>query len=143
MPRPKVRPENRQRSYRACVACKSSKIRCDAQRPCGSCVRRDQASTCEYSGVDRRRRVQSDGFHLRANSEAASLPSNIALSSPTSPNDYTVPMRTPSSVNPSTTGPSGTADPIITATPSRVTSRSETREKCSDSVLMVYHARSR
>ncbi|KAL2825053.1 hypothetical protein BDW59DRAFT_180004 [Aspergillus cavernicola] len=56
MPRPKVRPENRQRSARACVACKSSKIRCDALQPCASCIRRDQADSCSYSGVDRRRR---------------------------------------------------------------------------------------
>ncbi|KAL2826774.1 hypothetical protein BJY01DRAFT_262219 [Aspergillus pseudoustus] len=58
MPRPKVRPENRQRSYRACLSCKSSKIRCDALQPCSSCVRRDQADSCTYSGIDRRRRAQ-------------------------------------------------------------------------------------
>ncbi|CRL20767.1 Fungal transcriptional regulatory protein, N-terminal [Penicillium camemberti] len=125
MPRPKVRPENRQRSYRACVACKTSKIRCDAQRPCGSCVRRDQASTCVYSGVDRRRRVKGEGVYIRSNSDA-SLPSNVAASSPTSPNDYTVPISTSSYVNPSTTAPSCTADPSIPAAANRVTSRSET-----------------
>lgn len=142
MPRPKVRPENRQRSYRACVACKSSKIRCDAQTPCGSCMRRDQASTCVYSGVDRRRRGKgNNSFHIRSNSEG-SLPSNAARTSPTSPtslNDYTVPMRTPSSVNPSTADPSCTVDPSISAAANRVTSRSETREKCLYFVSVAYH----
>jgi len=56
MPRPKVRPEDRQRSSRACLACKASKIRCDSQLPCASCIRRDQANSCVYSGTDRRRR---------------------------------------------------------------------------------------
>ncbi|KIX03820.1 uncharacterized protein Z518_07373 [Rhinocladiella mackenziei CBS 650.93] len=56
MPRPKVRPEDRQRSCKACRACKASKIRCDAQLPCASCVRRGRGASCTYSGVDRRRR---------------------------------------------------------------------------------------
>ncbi|KAL4879453.1 hypothetical protein BJY04DRAFT_229014 [Aspergillus karnatakaensis] len=56
MPRPKVRPEDRRRSYRACLPCKTLKIRCDALQPCGSCLRRGQASHCTYSGIDRRRR---------------------------------------------------------------------------------------
>ncbi|KXJ94039.1 hypothetical protein Micbo1qcDRAFT_193315 [Microdochium bolleyi] len=56
MPRPKVRPEDRQRSLRACSACKSSKIRCNSELPCSACVKRGRASACVYSDVDRRRR---------------------------------------------------------------------------------------
>lgn len=56
MPRPKVRPEDRQRTYKACLLCKSSKIRCDSESPCASCVKRGRASSCVYSDVDRRRR---------------------------------------------------------------------------------------
>jgi hypothetical protein len=56
MPRPKVRPENRQRVSRACLACKASKIRCDSQQPCAACVRREHGSSCVYSGTDYRRR---------------------------------------------------------------------------------------
>jgi hypothetical protein len=58
MPRPKVRPEDRQRSSRACQACKALKIRCDSNHPCASCIRRGQANSCVYSGTDRRRRKQ-------------------------------------------------------------------------------------
>jgi hypothetical protein len=56
MPRPKVRPEERQRSCKACLACKSAKIRCDSQSPCASCIRRDRGNSCIYSDVDRRMR---------------------------------------------------------------------------------------
>ncbi|KIW17522.1 hypothetical protein PV08_04716 [Exophiala spinifera] len=49
MPRPKVRPEDRQRAVKACIPCKSSKKRCDAQQPCSNCVRKRAAETCEYA----------------------------------------------------------------------------------------------
>ncbi|OAP56024.1 hypothetical protein AYL99_10176 [Fonsecaea erecta] len=48
MPRPKVRPEDRQRSAKACLPCKASKKRCDAQQPCSNCVRRRTPSSCRY-----------------------------------------------------------------------------------------------
>lgn len=48
MPRPRVRPEQRQRSSKACNSCRASKIRCDAQLPCASCIRRDRPGTCTY-----------------------------------------------------------------------------------------------
>ncbi len=56
MPRPKLRPEDRQRSCKACLACKVAKIRCDSQLPCASCIRRDRGSGCIYSDIDRRQR---------------------------------------------------------------------------------------
>ena len=55
MPRPRVRPEERQRSERACAACKASKIRCDSQIPCEACVRRKRSQYCVYTHFDRRR----------------------------------------------------------------------------------------
>lgn len=48
MPRPRVRPEQRQRSSKACNSCRASKIRCDAQLPCASCIRRDRPGSCTY-----------------------------------------------------------------------------------------------
>lgn len=55
MPRPKVRPEDRQRSSKACLPCQASKIRCDSQTPCISCVRRDRSAACTYVEAHRRR----------------------------------------------------------------------------------------
>ncbi|CRG91843.1 Thiamine repressible genes regulatory protein thi1 [Talaromyces islandicus] len=56
MPRPKVRPEDRQRSSKACLPCQASKIRCDSQSPCMSCARRDRAAACTYTETNNRRR---------------------------------------------------------------------------------------
>ncbi|KAL2824861.1 hypothetical protein BDW59DRAFT_172595 [Aspergillus cavernicola] len=71
MPRPKVRPENRQRACHACLACKASKIRCDARQPCNSCVRRGQPDFCTFSGTDRRRRGQGHPSSTLVSSEEA------------------------------------------------------------------------
>ncbi|KAF3392807.1 Cytochrome b2 [Penicillium rolfsii] len=98
MPRPKVRPENRQRSCRACLACKASKIRCDARDPCGSCLRRDQANTCVYSGVDRRRKGQGKSKDMVSTDKVTPLLVDLPDTRP-SPNVPTVPMETPSSVD--------------------------------------------
>ncbi|EXJ65517.1 hypothetical protein A1O7_01858 [Cladophialophora yegresii CBS 114405] len=48
MPRPKVRLEDRQRAVKACLPCKASKKRCDAQQPCSNCIRRRATSFCHY-----------------------------------------------------------------------------------------------
>jgi hypothetical protein len=78
MPRPRVRPENRQRSSRACLGCQASKIRCDSQLPCVSCVRRDRASACTYIEPTRRRSHRSfpytSGRITRIRSEVYSTP---------------------------------------------------------------------
>jgi hypothetical protein len=60
MPRPKVRPEDRKRSCKACVSCKASKIRCDSRLPCAACQKRGQSATCIYTGTDRRRTRHSE-----------------------------------------------------------------------------------
>lgn len=62
MPRPKVRPEDRKRSCKACVSCKASKIRCDSRLPCATCVRRGQSAACVYTGTDRRRTRHSEAI---------------------------------------------------------------------------------
>lgn len=59
MPRPKVLPEDRQRTYKACLVCKASKIRCDSELPCSSCVKRGRESSCVYSDTARRRRTRT------------------------------------------------------------------------------------
>lgn len=56
MPRRRVRPEDRQRSCKACLSCKASKIRCDSLSPCAACVHRGRGDSCQYSEIDRRRR---------------------------------------------------------------------------------------
>lgn len=61
MPRPKVHPDNRQRSVIACVPCKTAKIRCDSKTPCSTCVKRSREDKCVYDppsndGTARRKR---------------------------------------------------------------------------------------
>ncbi|TLD24118.1 hypothetical protein PspLS_06386 [Pyricularia sp. CBS 133598] len=48
MPRPPVRPEDRQRVARACQTCKASKKRCDGVQPCGSCSKKGLGDICRY-----------------------------------------------------------------------------------------------
>ncbi|KAI5363670.1 hypothetical protein Slin15195_G093230 [Septoria linicola] len=59
MPRPKVKPQDRQRSARACVPCKASKIRCDAGVPCGPCLKRERIDACVYLESARKRQKTS------------------------------------------------------------------------------------
>ncbi|CZR61900.1 related to nitrate assimilation regulatory protein nirA [Phialocephala subalpina] len=56
MPRPRVRPADRQRAPKACVTCKVSKKRCDANLPCALCVRKGRAESCTYPDVDEKGR---------------------------------------------------------------------------------------
>lgn len=67
MPRPKIRPEDRKRSCKACVSCKASKIRCDSRLPCATCVRRGQSAACVYTGTDRRRTRHSEAISHQSN----------------------------------------------------------------------------
>jgi hypothetical protein len=55
MPRPKVRPEDRRRSVRACDTCKHLKKRCDSLLPCTPCTKKGISESCEYSEKTRRR----------------------------------------------------------------------------------------
>ena len=83
MPRPKVKPMDRQRSVRACVSCKRSKIRCDAEHPCAMCKRRGRAEECIYEPAQSRRasRVSQDAS---LKSPATEVDSVIQQSSTTS-----------------------------------------------------------
>lgn len=112
MPRPKVSPENRQRSDRACLACKVAKIRCNSQQPCGSCLRRDQAETCIYSGIDRRRRGRSNARHVTQIPEVAPLPVNVTSGQP-SPSNSSAPVGTPFGVAPAEPDFRNFSDPEI------------------------------
>lgn len=56
MPRPRVPPADRQRAPKACVTCKVSKKRCDANLPCALCVRKGRAESCTYPDVDEKGR---------------------------------------------------------------------------------------
>lgn len=67
MPRPKVKPQDRQRSARACDACKASKKRCDANEPCLLCIRKGTQDSCTFTPSPRDRRS------LRSSSRATSL----------------------------------------------------------------------
>lgn len=60
MPRPKVQPQDRQRSARACDACKASKKRCDGKQPCRLCLKKGAMVMvpCTYTPTARDRRRQ-------------------------------------------------------------------------------------
>ncbi|EME81416.1 uncharacterized protein MYCFIDRAFT_140761, partial [Pseudocercospora fijiensis CIRAD86] len=55
----KVKPQDRQRSAKACLPCKASKIRCDAASPCGPCLKRERTSACVYLDSSRKRQKTS------------------------------------------------------------------------------------
>lgn len=46
MPRRRVPPDERQRSSKACEACRATKKRCDDRAPCSNCARRGLGLTC-------------------------------------------------------------------------------------------------
>ena len=79
MPREKVQEQNRRRIPKACLYCQTSKQKCDGLRPCRQCVKRDQATACNYSPYERsygRQRHRRKGPSL----EAAAAQPNITLS---------------------------------------------------------------
>ncbi|KAE8134306.1 hypothetical protein BDV38DRAFT_255591 [Aspergillus pseudotamarii] len=53
MPRPRVKPQDRKRSVRACLACKASKKRCDGTRPCRTCQMKGTADSCAFTSQQR------------------------------------------------------------------------------------------
>jgi Fungal Zn(2)-Cys(6) binuclear cluster domain len=85
MPRPKVKPQDRRRSRKACDTCKSSKKRCDANLPCVLCVRKGVASSCSYSVTGRRNRVvqtQNVAVHQPSSEESSGLSTPVGLRRP-------------------------------------------------------------
>lgn len=69
MPRPKVKPQDRQRSARACDSCKASKKRCDANQPCRLCIKKGTQDSCTFTPTPRDRRSR----HTRSTSQIASF----------------------------------------------------------------------
>lgn len=89
MPRPKVKPQDRQRSVRACDACKASKKRCDANQPCRLCLKKGTQDTCTYTPTARDKRSrpslqQSD----TATSATGSHPKPVSVANENSPTDF-------------------------------------------------------
>ena len=74
MPRPKVRLEDRQRALKACLPCKASKKRCDAQEPCSNCIRRRATSFCHYieASPSKHHRKHSQPHHKDRNAASNS-----------------------------------------------------------------------
>lgn len=88
MPRPKVKPQDRQRSARACDPCKASKKRCDAGQPCRLCLKKGTQDTCTYTPTARDRSSRhSESQSSRANSIAVAtdVPPADSRSGPTIP----------------------------------------------------------
>lgn len=99
MPRRKTPLDERKRSSAACVVCKASKIRCDAQTPCTACVRRGRESSCIYSGVDGRRRPS------RQSTTSMDRPLTSALRSATETSPVSIVLGPNLSTNASTPAP--------------------------------------
>lgn len=76
MPRPKVKPQDRQRSARACDSCKASKKRCDANQPCRLCIKKGTQDKCTFTPTPRDRRTR----HTRSASQAVSFAAAPSLS---------------------------------------------------------------
>lgn len=80
MPRPHVKPEDRQRVANACAPCKTSKKRCDATTPCTPCIKKGQPESCTYT--TRRSRLRATNLdreaHAGASREAASTLATIS-----------------------------------------------------------------
>jgi hypothetical protein len=86
MPRPRIRPEDRQRAVIACIPCKTSKKRCDSMVPCGHCVKRDCTFACIYHDAQRvqARNPPSRPFQARVAGAAARAFQKIHISSSSS-----------------------------------------------------------
>lgn len=79
MPRPKVKPQDRQRSARACDACKASKKRCDANQPCRLCLKKGTQDTCTFTPTARDRSSRHSEFRSsKANSIAVATDDSLA-----------------------------------------------------------------
>lgn len=94
MPRPKVKPQDRQRSAKACDACKASKKRCDANQPCRLCLKKGTQDTCTYTPTARDR-------NNRRSESKSSQANSIAVATNVSPVDFGSELPIPSSQRPS------------------------------------------
>lgn len=88
MPRPKVKPQDRQRSVRACDACKASKKRCDANQPCRLCLKKGTQDACTYTPTARDKRSRPSPQQLNAATATSSHPESISVAIESSPADF-------------------------------------------------------
>lgn len=89
MPRPKVKPQDRQRSVRACDACKASKKRCDANQPCRLCLKKGTQDTCTYTPTARDKKSRpSLQLSDTATTTSSSHPKSISVVTENSPADF-------------------------------------------------------
>lgn len=78
MPRPKVKPQDRQRSAKACDACKASKKRCDANQPCRLCVKKGTQDTCTFTPTARDRRSSRRSASNLSQANAISVTTDVS-----------------------------------------------------------------
>lgn len=78
MPRPKVKPQDRQRSAKACDACKASKKRCDANQPCRLCVKKGTQDTCTFTPTARDRRSSRRSASNLSQAKAGSVVTDVS-----------------------------------------------------------------
>lgn len=89
MPRPKVKPQDRQRSVRACDACKASKKRCDANQPCRLCLKKGTQDTCTYTPTARDKRSRPSLQQSNtATTATSSYPKRTSVAAENSPTDF-------------------------------------------------------
>ncbi|TGO31215.1 hypothetical protein BPAE_0001g01110 [Botrytis paeoniae] len=146
MPRPRVHPDKRARAARACVPCKSSKKRCDANLPCLSCVTKGRTDSCRYppssplsSPSPRRRRVSGHSLdHVTRNVNSPTL--TQVWSGQPFPEERNV-QSSRQAIDAASTQPlEPSVDPLLSGenTNSRNTTRASTRESspCQRSTML-------
>ncbi|POS77876.1 hypothetical protein DHEL01_v203741 [Diaporthe helianthi] len=106
MPRPKVKPQDRQRSAKACDACKASKKRCDGNQPYRLCVKKGAQDTCTFTPTIRDRRSQRSG-------SKASQANSIAVANDVSHMDFGSVLAGPSHGGRSATSQDAEGDEVI------------------------------
>lgn len=74
MPRPPVKPQDRQRVVRACDQCKSSKKRCDGSQPCSPCQKKGYDGICHYTAGRRHHPLPQPGPTLSRLAPAGDAP---------------------------------------------------------------------
>lgn len=146
MPRPRVHPDKRARAARACVPCKSSKKRCDANLPCLSCVTKGRTDSCRYplssplsSPSPRRQRVSGHSLdHVTRNVNLPTL-TQVRSGQP-SPKERNVQTSRHTIDAASTQRLEPSVDPLLSGenTNSRNTTRASTRDSspCQRSTML-------
>ncbi|KAJ5387268.1 hypothetical protein N7509_009809 [Penicillium cosmopolitanum] len=84
----------RPRESQACTQCRKAKLRCDLQRPCGSCMRKDETALCSYqrtlTGPNQSDTAEDRLAHLESLVKGLMQDSTSASSKPSV--DHTIPL---------------------------------------------------